>query len=68
MRKTISKNNYDALAVNQEQCQALLGVGRNTADKIGKEAGAVIHIGRRKLYNVKKIQEYLDRISEEVQK
>lgn len=66
MRKTTSVMNDNMITVNMAQLQAMLGVGRNTADKIGKESGAVIHIGRRKLFNVSKIQKYLDNISEEV--
>ena len=65
MRKTNEQRNENAIAVNMDQLQAMLGVGRNTADKIGKDAGAVLHVGRRKLFNVGKVQRYLDRISGE---
>lgn len=65
MRKTNEQRNENAIAVNMDQLQAMLGVGRNTADKIGKDAGAVMHVGRRKLFNVGKVQRYLDRISGE---
>ena len=66
MNKTKVMDTNINMAVGIDQLQAMLGVGRNTADKIGKESGAVIHIGRRKLFNVSKIQKYLDSISEEV--
>lgn len=66
MHKTKIVETNNNIAVGVDQLQAMLGVGRNTADKIGKDAGAVIHIGRRKLFNVSKIQKYLDNISEEV--
>ncbi len=51
------------IAVDIVKLQAMLGVGKNTADDIGKKAGAVIKVGRRKLYNVKKIQAYMDSIT-----
>jgi hypothetical protein len=41
--------------------QEMLSVGRNTADSIGEAAGAVIRIGKRKLYNVAKIEAYMDK-------
>ena len=66
MRKTNTAFNDNMLAVNTIQLQESMGVGRYTAERIGKEAGAVIHIGRRKLFNVKKVQEYLDQKAEEV--
>ena len=44
--------------------QSMLCVGRNTAAQIGKEAGAVLHVGRRTLYNVDKIKKYMDTLTE----
>lgn len=58
------KSDSNSIAVDINGLQELLGVGRNTADKIGKDAGAVIHIGRRKLFNVSKVQAYLDQAAE----
>lgn len=54
--------NKGAIDINgvMEYCS----VGKNTAYKIGEDAGAVIRIGKRKLFNVKKIQAYLDRMTE----
>lgn len=46
-----------------ELCQ-MLNCGRETAVKIGMNAGARIKVGRRVLWNVDKIQKYLDSISE----
>ena len=65
MKKTNVYTNENMLAVNMDKLQAMLGVGRNTANKVGKDAGAIIHIGRRKLFNVKKVQDYLDQKTEE---
>ena len=44
--------------------QAMLSSGRKTAVEIGTAAGARIQVGRRVLWNVKKVQQYLDAISE----
>lgn len=52
------------IAVDIVKLQAMLGVGKNTAVDIGRKANAVIKVGRRKLYNVKRIQEYMDSITE----
>ena len=65
MNKTNVSEVENKMAVGIDQLQTMLGVGRNTADKIGKDAGAVIHIGRRKLFNVNKVQAYLDQKAEE---
>lgn len=51
-------------AVDSPTLATLLGCGRKTAVRIGTEAGARIQIGRRVLWNVEKIQRYLDAISE----
>ena len=60
-KNTPSTNN---LTVSTEGLQSLLNSGRNTAVEIGMAAGAKVVIGRRVLWNVSKIQKYLDRISE----
>lgn len=65
MNKTKEFNVSNNIAVGIDQLQSMLGVGKNTADKIGKDAGAVMHVGRRKLFNVSKVQRYLDQISGE---
>lgn len=59
--RIVSTNN---LAVSTEGLQCLLSVGRATAVEIGTAAGAKITVGRRVLWNVLKIQKYLDEISE----
>lgn len=62
------RENFDCdnkLAVDIYELQAMLSVGKNTADEIGEKAGAVIRIGRRKLFVVKKVEAYLDQLTEE---
>ena len=51
-------------AVDTAELQSLLSCGRKTAVEIGDNAGAKIKIGRRVLWNVSKVQQYLDNISE----
>ena len=48
------------ISVGINDLQIMLGVGKNTAAQIGKAAGAELHIGRRKLYNVEKVKAYID--------
>jgi hypothetical protein len=44
--------------------QSMLSCGRVSAVEIGTAAGARITVGRRVLWNVGKVQQYLDSISE----
>ena len=69
MRKTGSataaqKPNAQRLAVDTGELSAMLCCGRDTAVKIGSEAGARIKIGKRVLWNVAKVQAFLDEIAE----
>lgn len=64
MNKTKAIETTEKLTIGINELQNMLSLGRNTADEVGKKAGAVVRIGRRKLYNVKKIQAYLDAHSE----
>ena len=51
--------NNDRITVDIHHLQEMLGCGRKTADDIGTNAGAVIRFGKRKLYSVKKVEEYI---------
>ena len=62
MRKRCTIGDYKT--INTEELQGILMAGRRTAVKIGTAAGARVQIGRRVLWNVAKIQKYLDSISE----
>lgn len=64
MYKTNAIETDNKITVDINGLQAMLSIGKNTAAEIGEKAGAVIRIGRRKLYNVKKIQEYMDGLSQ----
>lgn len=58
-----SSNISHRLTVSAETLAQMLDCGRATAVKIGKEAEARVQIGGRVLWNVSKIQQYLDTIS-----
>jgi hypothetical protein len=64
MRKTTEWNTESKMAVNIDGLSAMLSCGADTAKKIADLAEARIIIGRRVLYNVNKIQKYLDAIAE----
>lgn len=51
------------IAVVTDELQSLLSCGRDSAIHIGEAAEARIQIGRRVLWNVEKIKEYVKQIS-----
>lgn len=55
----------DRLTANTETLAESLDCGRSTAVKIGEAAGAKIQMGKRILWNVRKVQRYLDSIATE---
>ena len=59
LESTAEKRTVDTAGLH-----AMLSSGRKTAVEIGIAAGARIQVGRRVLWNVNKVQEYLDCISE----
>ncbi len=65
MNETVNEKKQECRAVNTKELQAMLSSGRQTALEIGTAAGARIQIGRRVLWNVSKVQKYLDQISGE---
>ena len=66
MNKT--KNNnvlpFPKMTVTTEELQKMLSCGRVSAVEIGTNAEARVQIGRRVLWNVKKVSDYLDAIAE----
>ncbi len=52
------------IAVDVTMLQDMLSLGKNSAIEIGRKAGAEIHVGRRTLYNVKKVEAYMDQLTE----
>ncbi len=63
--KNSAITDIDRLTVTTERLQNILDCGRPTAVEIGTLAKARIEIGRRVLWNVSKIQKYLDSIATE---
>lgn len=59
-----SELNSQRKTVDTFELQSMLGCGRKGAVDIGTAAGARVQIGRRVFWNVKKVQRYLDAISE----
>ena len=66
MRKTKHCEQSDAMqyTCDTPRLAQRFGCGICTARKIGEAAKARIQIGRRVLWNVSKVQEYLDSIAE----
>lgn len=64
-KKSDSIISKDRLAVTTDRLQNILDCGRPTAIEIGISAKARIEVGRRVLWNVSKVQKYLDSISTE---
>ncbi|MCD7981560.1 MAG: hypothetical protein LUF32_04465 [Clostridiales bacterium] len=63
-RTKIIEGGAERKAVDTEGLQQMLMSGRKTAVEIGTAAEARIQVGRRVLWNVDKVQRYLDAISE----
>ncbi len=53
------------ILINVSDLQEMLCVGKNTAYQIGKDAGAVCRIGKRMLFNVEKINAYINALTDE---
>ena len=64
MNKTKERNTSQPITVDIETLSAMLSCGYATARKIGQQAGAQIVIGRRVLYSVEKVKDYLSYLEE----
>ena len=60
MKATKRTEVNNPITVDITSLQAMLGVGKTTADRIGREANAVIKVGKRKLFSVDKIRAYME--------
>lgn len=54
----------ERLLVDLHGLMELCSCGRIAAEKIGDESGAVIRVGRRKLYNLEKVRAYINQVEE----
>lgn len=50
--------------IDTDQLRAYTNLGRNNAMKLGEEIGAKVQIGRRILWDRRKVDEYLDSLVE----
>ncbi len=64
MRKTRSIETERKLTVDIRELQGMLSVGQQSAAAIGEAAGAVVRIGRRKLYRVDRVEAYINHLTE----
>lgn len=65
MRKTNKDTGIaKKILVDTTELQKALCSGRATAVRIGTDAGARVQSGRRVFWNVRKVQQYIDTISE----
>jgi len=64
MQKTSVSNIETPILFDMASLQANLNCGRFTAEKIARDAGARVVIGKRVLYDRKKIERYLEMKSE----
>lgn len=62
MQKTSMNQNEMMLTTDLAGLKNMLGCGRQTAEDVAENANAVIRIGRRKLYHVARVREYLDKV------
>ena len=58
------KTDCKKIAITIHELMEIMSCGRATAAKIGENAHASINFGKRKLYNLDKIQEYINSITE----
>ena len=64
MNKTKERPTSQPITVKIDKLSAMLSCGHATARKIGEQAGAKIVIGRRVLYSVEKVKNYLSYLEE----
>lgn len=64
LKRNNTPSDANKIMVSIEELQDMLSVGRNTAKQIGIDAGASVKVGRRRLYNVSKVEEYMNRLTE----
>lgn len=63
----MNKTNYTKcdhpITVDINGLQAFLSTGRASAEQIASDAKAVVRVGRRKLYLIGKIEDYIENLS-----
>ena len=65
MRKIkIETPEMEPLAISQEQAKARYNMGTYMIDKVAGDAKAIVRIGRRKVYLVGKLDDYINQLAE----
>ena len=65
MRKLkIETPEMEPLAISQEQAKARYNMGTYMIDKVAGDAKAIVRIGRRKVYLVGKLDDYINKLAE----
>ena len=65
MRKIkIETPEMEPLAISQEQAKARYNMGTYMIDKVAGYAKAIVRIGRRKVYLVGKLDDYINKLAE----
>ncbi len=64
MNLRIKQNTTASRLMDTEELRAYTGLGRNSAMKLGEEIGAKVKVGKRTLWDRKKIDQYLDALVE----
>ena len=65
MRKIkIETPEREPLAISQEQAKARYNMGTYMSDKVAGDAKAIVRIGRRKVYLVGKLDDYINKLAE----
>ena len=62
-KKFDDQQGIEKLTITTDRLQAMLGCGRKSAVQIGDLAGARIQLGKRVLWNVGKVRDYVNRVS-----
>lgn len=60
-RKSQTQALLNPCIIGIDEAATFLSVGKSTARRIGNEAGALVKIGRRSLYRVDKLRDYIER-------
>lgn len=65
MRKIkIETPEMEPLAISQEQAKTRYNMGTYMIDKVAGDAKAIVRIGRRKVYLVGKLDDYINKLAE----
>ena len=62
-RKQNANESNEIVTIDREMAQERYSLGGDSVDKVAREAGAVIKIGRRKLYLVKVVAAYFESLA-----